>query len=307
MTLIEMNKWLKRLLILLPVMAVAYYFLIIDSPSPSSDAAYDLDMDAVRRLANSVPGASVREIRAEKVAEFEFAEAMVMAGEPWKGTPIPIYSFQLVFPGSSIIVDTAVSTMEGMPGFMVTDFDKAAAERMFRAMEMAEQIVITHEHFDHIDGIAAHPNLKSILPAVRLTKEQIDHPERMTPTVLPADIFDDYKPLEYDAMLAIAPGVVLIKAPGHTPGSQMVYVQTRDGNEVLFLGDVAWQYRNIEAVKERPLFMTLLVRENREQVINQFQALHELAKQEPNLYIVPGHDEIVMRNLLSEGIIRERF
>jgi len=34
--------------------------------------------------------------------------------------------------------------------------------------------------------------------------------------------------------------MALIKAPGHTPGSQMVYVALQSGKEVLLSGDVAW-------------------------------------------------------------------
>ena len=36
--------------------------------------------------------------------------------------------------------------------------------------------------------------------------------------------------------LSIAPGIVLKRAAGHTPGSQMVFVKMEDGRELLFLG-----------------------------------------------------------------------
>ena len=300
------SRLLKALVFLLILAVVGYYPLVKHSPSPG-ETPYVIDIEKIRALSKSQPGVLPYEIRVEKVAEFEFAEAMVMAGEPWQGTAIPIYSYKLIIPGSSIIVDTAVSSADGVPSFMVTDFYEAAYQRMNQAMEKASHIVITHEHFDHIAGILDHPNQQQILPAVKLTKAQLEHTDRMLPSTLPEGVYDDYQPLEYEGMYALAAGVVLIKAPGHTPGSQMVYVQLSDGREVLLLGDVAWQQRNIENVKERPLFMTAMIRENRSQVIEQFQALHDLAKQAPEVKQVPGHDGSVVNALLDAGYFKQGF
>ena len=38
---------------------------------------------------------------------------------------------------------------------------------------------------------------------------------------------------------------VLIEALGHTPGSQMVYVNRADGAEVILTGDTAWIMDNV--------------------------------------------------------------
>src|SRR6185436_13319202 len=107
-------------------------------------------------------------------------------------------------------------------------------------------------------------------------------------------------PLRYDDLLAIAPGVVLIKAPGHTPGSQMVFVQLADGRELLFLGDVSWRLQNIADVRERPLFMTLVIGEDRDAVIGEFQALHQLMEAEPSIKLVPGHDGPAIQALAGQ-------
>jgi glyoxylase-like metal-dependent hydrolase (beta-lactamase superfamily II) len=71
-------------------------------------------------------------------------------------------------------------------------------------------------------------------------------------------VFDGYQGIDDEPYQTIVPRVVLIKAPGHTPGSQMVYVKRADGQEILFLGDVAWQMRNIEEVRERARLVTIL-------------------------------------------------
>lgn len=313
-----MKKFVKRSLITLAVLLLlampGYYFLVLQSPTPNAPG-YTLDIDSARQLANALPGEKPSEIRVEHVATLRFAEAMVMAGEPWQGTPIPVYSYQILLPNElgdslpakTLIVDTALADTDGLPGFMVDGYFDEAYQRMSRAISSAEQIVITHEHFDHIDGIASHPALADLLPKIRLTREQYESADRMAPSELPANIFLGYEPLQYEHMLAIAPGVVLIKAPGHTPGSQMVFIEKADGSEILLLGDVAWQMRNIAYVRERPLFMTALIKEDRNQVINQFQALNQLRQQEPSIHMVPGHDKTVVDQLLEQGILTHSF
>mgnify|MGYP000701726638 CR=1 FL=1 len=300
-----MRGFLKFLLFVGILAVPGYFYLVLHSPAPGTP--YRLDLNQVRALAASVPGPRAREVRVERIAELRFAEAMVMAGEPWRWTPIPVYAYQLAFPGRSIVVDAAMDGVADMPGFLVNDYSTEAFGRLKDAMGRADQIVVTHEHFDHIGGIFTHPDLAALLPALRLTTEQLSHPAHMRPLSPPPLLLADYTPLRYEGMHALAPGVVLIKAPGHTPGSQMVYVQKADGTELLLLGDVSWQMRNIHAVRERPLFITALIRENREQVIEQFNTLNGLLFSHPELHLVPGHDALVMEQLLAEGVLVEGF
>lgn len=296
----------RIVLALLLIAVLAYYPLVLHSPTPAGEP-YRVDIDALRQEAARLPGARPRAVRVERIGTLIFSEAMVMAGEPWQATQMPVYSYLLEYPDYSIVIDTAMSSTEGLPSFMVGDFDTEALARMRQAMSAAELIAITHEHFDHIGGLLEHPELKLLLPRTVLTAEQLAHEDRMRPLQLPGEAFEGYRPLQYEQMQALAPGLVLLKAPGHTPGSQMVYVQRDDGEELLLLGDVAWQRRNIEIVRERPLFMTALIGEDRQQVLRQFQALHDLAEAEPAVHQMPGHDARVMAELLRLGVLQAGF
>jgi len=275
-----MSVWPRRILLTLGVVLVlagaAYYWLFVDSHAPSN-ASYALDIDRVRAALDTVPGDKPSAIEVEQVAVFTFPATGVVAGDGWNSVPLPVYSYRLIYPDSTLIVDTALE--QSMGGSQLSSFDAAALARVQAAMSTAAQIVITHEHMDHIGGLTAHSDLKAVLPKARLTREQLSEPERSLPAKFPEHALDGYQPLVYDQYQAIAPGVVLIKAPGHTPGSQMVYVQTASGAEVLLIGDVAWHSRNIELQRERARLMTMVfIKEDRRAVFGELAALKRLQR-----------------------------
>ncbi|MDO8289429.1 MAG: MBL fold metallo-hydrolase [Parvibaculum sp.] len=305
-----MSVWKRNILVVLAVLVAigggAYYWFVVESHMPS-DAAFELDINEVRRLADEMPGNKPAKIQVEQIGAFSFPSTAVVAGDGWKQTAMPVFSYQLVFPdGKTGIIDTALSKEQG--GENLGGFDADAYARMSKALGAARFVIITHEHMDHMGGISAYPDFAQIAPVVALSQEQIDHPERSGVAALSAENSKLLTPVVYDKYKAIAPGVVLIKSPGHSPGSQMVYVRKADGREVLFLGDVAWHFRNIEVLRERARLVTqFFLYEDRKAVFGQLKALSELDVAEPNIAIVPGHDGMVMASLLSEGVLSKGF
>lgn len=289
------------------VLAALYWWLWLDHRMPEP-GGFAIDVAELRRLADASAGPKPGELRVEKVSAIGFTESMIVTGGRWSVVDMPVYAYQLRYPDQTIIVDTAMDRSLAQPEFILQSHDDAAYDRVMRGLDTAAQIVITHEHFDHSGGLAKHPRLAGIWPAVRLSEAQLAHIDRAAPAELPEALLRDTEPLRYDRYHALAPGVVLIASPGHTPGSQMVYVQLADGREVLLLGDVAWKRKNVDLPRERPRFVTaLLIREDREAVYAQLQALNRLARDEPGIRQIPGHDADVVDTLAAEGLLKNEF
>jgi glyoxylase-like metal-dependent hydrolase (beta-lactamase superfamily II) len=80
---------------------------------------------------------------------------------------------------------------------------------------------------------------------------------------------------------------------GHSPGSQVIYVQSAKGREYLFVGDIVWTRDSIDRLTTRPRFLQWIMfdpNEERERVLTQVRGLHDLQEAEPELVIVPSHD-----------------
>lgn len=294
------KRWPKVLGAVALVLIASYWWLFVQTAEARGDWA--LNLAEVRQQADAIPGEKPRMIRVERVGQFRFPRAVVQAGDGWGLQPMQIFSYQIVFPDRTAIIDTALT--EALPG---GSLDREALDRLGKALAKASLIVVTHEHVDHLGGLAAQPNLRELLRVARLNPEQVSHPELLDPARFPPGSLDGYRPLAYTRSVAVAPGVVLIRAPGHTPGSQLVYVQQADGVEFLFLGDVAWDHRNVDSVRGRPRAAALAIKEDRGPVMRQLEQLHELARSEPRLHQVPGHDPGPVDALVAQHLIQEKF
>ena len=291
-----------------------YYYFLIETTSPQTDA-YTLDIKQIRTLANSVEGSKPLSINAENVATLYFPGVMVYAGKSLSNHPMVMYSFQVMFNDGHALIDTSLNRELAEQMGVSFDFDDASFERMITAMESASLIVLTHEHPDHIGGLASHPTMaasntspSNLMKIARLTTEQINHPEKALPAVLSANSLKNYKALDYQTMHAIAPGIVLIKAAGHSPGSQMVFVQLSKDKEYLFVGDIAWHMNSITEIKPRPRLVShFMLNEDRQAVHNQLFAISKLAKKEPGISIVVGHDGDRMAEYQKKELIGKHF
>jgi glyoxylase-like metal-dependent hydrolase (beta-lactamase superfamily II) len=307
------RTWPRNALLVLSALvaigAGVYYWQFLDGPEPGSGVTpFDLDLKELNRLADSLPGDHPTQVRFEHVMDFKAPNAAIVTGDGWGQLTMWGIAYQIVYPDHTVILDTAMSSGQATALGTISAFYPEPYARLIKAMSTARLIIITHEHPDHIGGIAAHPDAARLFKtSVKLTREQAGNPEHSKPAILPEGVLNGYRPLVYDHYVSIAPGVVLIKAPGHSLGSQMVFIREADGTGVLFLGDVAWAKRNVEEVRGRPRYIANMIGEDRKAVIEQLAAIHSLTAAEPKLIIIPGHDAGTITDLARRGVIREGF
>ena len=113
-------------------------------------------------------------------------------------------------------------------------------------------VIVTHFHQDHFTGMDYFPNAKFVIQRAELefwTGPLMRHEifdKQIRPKVRPAlERLKQQGRIELiDGDFELYPGLELLKAGGHTPGSQMVALDTEAGKAVL-CGDIAYTFKNI--------------------------------------------------------------
>jgi N-acyl homoserine lactone hydrolase len=101
-------------------------------------------------------------------------------------------------------------------------------------------VVNTHLHFDHCGG-------NRLFPGVPIHVQRRELADALTEedyTIREWVDFEGASYVEHDGEAEVLPGVRLLPAPGHTPGHQIVVVETDEGPIVLG-GDVGYSFAEI--------------------------------------------------------------
>ena len=182
-----------------------------------------------------------------------------------------------------------------------------AARQVEKALLGAKSIVMTHEHGDHVAGVIRGPLVDQLAPKTILTRTQVDtliNSPQMPEIKLTPAMAARYNVVDYDKYMPYGPGFALIKAPGHTPGSQMIYVVLDSGREFLFAGDTAWHMDGVRQMKGKD---APWVTEDKDQVMAQLRWLNELGRTEKNLVIVVSHDDEQHKELVEKKLLGGRL
>jgi glyoxylase-like metal-dependent hydrolase (beta-lactamase superfamily II) len=188
-------------------------------------------------------------------------------------------------------------------------FDAASWARIQNALSRASTIAVTHEHPDHMAGLARHSDPTTFVAKLVLTPEQHAGLAQYAPAAGLSPALTNYKPQPLAKARRIAPGLVMIPAAGHTPGSVMFFQRMSNGNEILFIGDVGWALADIIENKSRPesTLARMVTPDDRAAVLKQIAALHALRVAEPKLIILPSHDNALIQDLIAAGSLTAGF
>jgi glyoxylase-like metal-dependent hydrolase (beta-lactamase superfamily II) len=273
---------------------------------PASAAEnFGADIAAIRAASAAMPGAKPLRINVIKFAESRRTKNFAIKGAAREPSIQARTAFQVVYADGFVMIDS------GMDLPVHKFFGRGVEEPYFpeqekkveAALRGAKSIVVTHEHGDHVAGVLRSPIFAELAGKTTLTKTQIAtlmNEPQMPEIKITAEQAGKFKTVDYDKTFSYAPGIALAKAPGHTPGSQMIFVTLQSGREYLFAGDIAWHMDGVRTVtgKDAPW-----IAEPEGLMAAELSFLNTVMKNEKNVTIVVSHDEDQRLDYIKQGLL----
>ena len=268
-------------------------------------SAWTANIDEIRQVAGMTPGARPLRINVLKFAESRRTKNFSVKGAPGVPSVQARTVFQVVYRDGYVMVDSGMD--EQVHKFFgrgtVEPYYPDQAKQVDQALVGAKSIVMTHEHGDHVAGVIRGPFANQLARKTVLTRAQVQTLEtnpQMPEIKITPEIAARYLVVDYEKYFPFAPGMALIKAPGHTPGSQMVYVVLESGREYLLIGDTAWHMDSVRQLKGKD---APWITEDEDSIMAQLKWLNELAATEKNLFVVASHDEEQHKELMEKRVL----
>ncbi len=258
------------------------------------EVPFDADLAVIRRLANLLPGAKPVAVNGIRVAASIRPRKFVIEGGDDTPVTMPRTAFQVVYPDGTVMIDSGLD-QETHDSFSTPDkrepyFPEAFAQ-LQQALNQARMIVLTHFHADHVAGVTRAVNYDALAAKTVISAETaeclVKTPHRPH-LAMTAEQVEQMTVIGYRQYYPVAPGMVLIKAHGHSADHQMVYVALQSGREILDSVDVGWVLDNIRSVKGKA---APWVKEDVPAVIGQLRWLNAVLNNEPNVRLLVTHDD----------------
>jgi glyoxylase-like metal-dependent hydrolase (beta-lactamase superfamily II) len=278
---------------------------LAQSPAP----VWSVDLNEIRHVAAMIPGARPLRINVLKFAESRRTKNFSVKGAPKDPSIQARTAFQVVYRDGTVMVDSGMDLqVHKFFGRGVEEpYFPEQAQAVERALRAAKSIVMTHEHGDHIAGVIRSPFFAELAPKTVLTRTQVQtlltEPQMPEIKITP-DVAKRFIVIDYEKYYPFAPGMTLIKAPGHTPGSQMIYLVLDSGKEYVLAGDVAWHMDGVRTItgKDAPW-----ITEDEPSIGAELAWLYLLTRTEKNVTVVLSHDEEQRLDAIKQKILGDRL
>jgi glyoxylase-like metal-dependent hydrolase (beta-lactamase superfamily II) len=263
------------------------------------------DLAVIRAMSTVIPGALPLAVNGVRVAASIRPRKFVIEGGDDTPVTMPRTAFQIVYSDCSVMIDSGLdkATHDSFSPDKPEPYFAEQFAKLERALANARLIVLTHHHADHVAGVLCAANFSELAGKTVITMDVADcmmnTPHRphlkLAPTALERFIV-----LDYPQYYPVAPGVVLIRSPGHSPDSQMVFIRLQSGREILYSVDSAWIMDNITEVRGKA---APWVKEDVPAVMAQLRWLNTIAATENNITILVTHDDELFERLTRNGSI----
>ncbi len=285
------------------VLAAVWYVLMGQAAAPQV-SSYSIDLPRIRQIAQQGNGKLPLRLNAIVVGEGSYPQVLVVAGSGLQPRKMIFSAYQLVYEDRTVVIDATMPENDYEAMFPASPFNIQAYSSLQQALQKSSLVLLTHAHVDHISGITRSQDASALIPKVAFTPEQLG--EASEAVGMTVELRAKAQTVNYDEYASPAPGIVVMKAPGHSLGDQMIYIRLQNGNEFLLTGDVVWSSANITQATGRPLILRLLVHEDWSKNGGEIRALHDLAHSE-QIHIIVSHDGPQLDEYIRQGLIGNGF
>jgi glyoxylase-like metal-dependent hydrolase (beta-lactamase superfamily II) len=252
-----------------------------------------------------LPGALPLAVNGVRVAASIRPRKFVIAGGDDTPVTMPRTAFQVVYPDCTVMIDSGLdkATHDSFSPDKPEPYYGEHFAKLARALDAARLIVLTHHHADHVAGVVTSPNFAALAGKTIISMDVADclmNTPHRPHLKLTQQAIGRFIVLDYPQHYPVAPGIVLIRSPGHSADSQMVYIRLQSGREILHSVDSAWVMDNIREVKGKA---APWVKEDVPSVMGQLRWLKNVAETEKNVTILVTHDNDLFERLTQSGAV----